>query len=124
MAYNDRNKELVKNARSLRRNMTRSEAILWSRIRSKQIDGLKFRRQQPIFDYIVDFYCHELRLVIEVDGEIHDLEEVKKYDIRREKILKLNGYNVLRLTNFEVETNIDKTIGLIRNYISTLLSPS
>ena len=79
------NRELVKNARELRRNMTRAEIILWSRLRSKNIDGYKFRRQQPIFNYIVDFYCHELKLIIEVDGEIHSLSDKSESDMKRDK---------------------------------------
>jgi very-short-patch-repair endonuclease len=118
------NRELVNKARMLRRNMTLAEIILWSRLRSKKIEGLKFRRQQPIFDYVVDFYCDELKLIIEVDGEIHSLSEKIDSDLKRDKILKINGYNILRLTNFEIETEIDLTISKIRSYISTKLSPS
>ena len=57
--------------------MTRAEIILWSRLRSRQINGYKFRRQQPLYDYIVDFYCHNLKLIIEVDGEMHSFLENK-----------------------------------------------
>ena len=78
---NFRDKELLKKARALRNNMTRAEKILWSRIREKKINGHKFRRQQPIFDYIVDFYCNDLKLIIEVDGEIHSLPEKTNYDL-------------------------------------------
>ncbi len=66
-------KELRRKARELRNNMTKAEIILWSRIRSKQINGYKFRRQYPVLDFIADFYCHELKLIIEVDGEVHTL---------------------------------------------------
>jgi very-short-patch-repair endonuclease len=118
------NRELVKNARVLRSNMTRTEIILWSRLRSKKIDGYKFRRQQPVFDYVVDFFCHELKLIIEVDGEIHSLLENITYDIKRDKILKQNGYHIIRLSNLEIETNLDSTSLKIRTYISSNLSPS
>jgi len=104
--------------------MTLAEIILWSRLRSKKIDGFKFRRQQPIFDYIVDFYCDKLKLIIEVDGEIHSLSEIKDSDIKRDKILQINGYYIIRLTNFEIETEIDSTISKIRSYISNNFSPS
>jgi very-short-patch-repair endonuclease len=115
---------LVKRARSLRNNMTTAEIMLWSRLRSKKIDGYKFRRQQPIFNYIVDFYCHELKLIVEVDGEIHSFPDKKDYDKNRDRILQISGYNVLRLTNLEIETETDAAITKIRAFIKTNLSPS
>jgi very-short-patch-repair endonuclease len=118
------NRELLKRARVLRSNMTLAEIILWSRLRSKKIDGYKFRRQQPIFEYVVDFYCHDLKLVIEVDGEIHSLSEKADSDKKREKILKINGYRILRLTNSEIEADIDSAIHKIKSYIKTNLSLS
>jgi very-short-patch-repair endonuclease len=118
-----KNKDLVSNARVLRNNMTRAEIILWSRLREKKINGYKFRRQQPIFDYIVDFYCHELKLIIEVDGEIHSLPGKINYDSKRDKILKINGYHIIRLTNLEIQTELDSTINKIILYISKILSP-
>lgn len=118
-----KNKELVRNARVLRNNMTKAEIILWSRLREKKINGYKFRRQQPVFDYIVDFYCHELKLIIEVDGEIHSLPEKINYDSKRDKILKINGYHIIRLTNLEIETKLDSTINKIILYINEILSP-
>ena len=65
----------------------------------------------------------ELKLIIEVDGEIHSLSEKTGSDIKRDKILKINGYQIMRLTNFEIETEIDSTIRKIRSYITTNLSP-
>lgn len=118
------NRELVRKARVLRSNMTRAEIILWSRLRSKKIDRYKFRRQQPIFDYIVDFYCNDLKLIIEVDGEIHSFSEKTSYDSKRDNILKINGYHIVRLSNFEVETEINSAINKIISYISENLSPS
>jgi very-short-patch-repair endonuclease len=118
------NRELVGRARVLRSNMTRAEIILWSRLRSKKIDGYKFRRQQPIFDYVVDFYCDELKLIIEIDGEIHSLSEKAGYDSKRDKLLKINGYHIIRLSNLEVETALDSTINKIISYISEISSPS
>ena len=118
-----RNKELVSNARVLRNNMTRAEIILWSRLREKKINGYKFRRQQPVFDYIVDFYCHELKFIIQVDGEIHSLPEKTNYNSKRDKILKVNGYHIIPLTNLEIETELDSTINKIILYIDKILSP-
>lgn len=116
------NRELLSKARVLRSNMTRAEIILWSRLRSKKVNGYKFRRQQPLFEYVVDFYCHELKLIIEVDGEIHS--EKTRYDSKRDNILKINGYHILRFTNFEVETAVDSTINKIISYILEIMSPS
>jgi very-short-patch-repair endonuclease len=116
------NRELVKKARSLRSNMTKAEIILWSRLRSKKVNGFKFRRQQPIFDYIVDFYCNELKLIIEVDGEIHDQSDVAKSDSKRDNTLKINGYKIIRLSNKEVETEIDSSINKIITFITSILS--
>jgi len=118
------NRELVKRARVLRNNMTRAEIILWSRLRSKQVEGYKFRRQQPIFDYVVDFYCDKIRLIIEVDGEIHSLSEKTQNDKKHDKILIINGYNIIRLSNLEIETEIDSAIIKIRSFIADNLSPS
>jgi very-short-patch-repair endonuclease len=120
--YGDR--ELVRKARLLRSNMTKAEIILWSRLRSKKVNGYKFRRQQPIFNYIVDFYCDKLKLIIEVDGEIHSFSENAKYDLKRDNVLKINGYHILRVTNFEIETELDYTIKKIISYISENLSHS
>ena len=113
-------KELQKKARQLRNNMTKAEIILWSRLRSRQVDGYKFRRQQPVFEYIADFYCHELKLIIEVDGGIHTLPEVYKSDIYRDKIFKLNGYHVIRFANHEIETEIKESVERIRSFIAKI----
>jgi very-short-patch-repair endonuclease len=118
------NKELKKRAVDLRNNMTKAEIILWSRLRMKQVEGWKFRRQQPIFDYIVDFYCHELKLIIEVDGEIHTLPELIKSDNHRNKLLTNNGFNIIHFTNHEIETNLDSSIKKIHLVIANILSPS
>jgi very-short-patch-repair endonuclease len=118
------NKDLKKRAADLRNTMTKVEIILWSRLRMRQVEGLKFRRQQPIFDFIVDFYCHEIKLIIEVDGEIHNLPEQRKYDIYRNNILTINGYNVLHFTNHEIETDVNSVIAEIKTIINSILSPS
>ncbi len=118
------NRRLIKKARELRSQMTLPEILLWSKIRSKQLDGYKFRRQHPIFDYVVDFYCHELKLIIEVDGEIHFRKEQISFDENRDKILKINGYHIFRLTNFEIQTDLETSVNKLRSYISTILSPS
>jgi len=117
-------KELRRKARELRNNMTKAEIILWSRIRSKQINGYKFRRQYPVLDFIADFYCHDLKVIIEVDGEVHTLPKQKKTDEYRDKILKINGYHVLHFTNHEIETDLKHSISRIRLFLNEILSPS
>ena len=118
------NRELVKRARKLRCSMTTAEIFLWSRLRSKQIEGYKFRRQEPIYDYVVDFYCNKLRLIIEVDGEIHSLPEKRDSDKKRDKVFNMNGYHILHLTNSEILDEIEQTINKIKSFISQNLSSS
>ena len=117
-------KELRNKARILRNKMTKAEIILWSRIRSRQLYGYKFRRQQAILDYIVDFYCHDLKLIIEVDGDIHSLPEIVESDKHRDKILKNNSYHIIHFSNHEIETNLNHSLSKIKSFISEILSPS
>ena len=100
--------EKIKKAKELRQNMTPAEKILWEHLRAKRFNGLKFRRQQIIEGFIVDFYCHSLGLVIELDGEIH--EKQKKYDTERDKILSSKQLTILRFTNQQVTENIESVL--------------
>jgi len=106
-------------AKTLRKRPTDSERLLWKDLRAKQIEGYKFRRQDPMGRYIVDFACHEKRIVIEVDGGQHVQD--KERDRERDQWLKEQGYNVLRFWNNEVLQNIEGVLEAIRN---SLLSPS
>jgi very-short-patch-repair endonuclease len=81
-------------------------------------DGHKFRRQHPIRNYIADFYCHSLKLIIEVDGPIHDLEENKKADMERQHNLQAEGLRVIRFTNDEVRMNMERVIEQINTIIN------
>ncbi|MGB8492530.1 MAG: (E)-4-hydroxy-3-methylbut-2-enyl-diphosphate synthase [Bacteroidales bacterium] len=117
-------RDLIEKARALRNCMNFHEVVLWSRLMSKRLNGYKFRRQQVIYNYIVDFYCSELKLVIEVDGEIHNLKDQAEYDNKRDRLLRINGYHVLRLSNDEIEANLDSAVHKIKAFISTILSPS
>ena len=90
-------------ARSLRRAMTDAESRLWHLLRDRQMSGSKFRRQVPIGRYIVDFACHEAKLIIEVDGGQHDRQS--EDEIRRTEVLKGQGYRVLRFWNHDVLAN-------------------
>jgi len=112
-------------ARELRKDMTDAEKILWTHLK-EGIQNLKVRRQHPIGHYVADFYCHKLKLIIEVDGSIHDLEEVKINDDEKEKYIIESGYNVLRFTNDQVYHNVEYILNEIKLFAikskQTLLS--
>lgn len=102
----------VTTARNLRKRFTEAENLLWRYLRSRQLEGLKFRRQQPIGNYIVDFVCFDKGLVIEVDGGQHAIEIEK--DSERDKWLKGQKFEVLRFWNNEVLTHIEEVLEVIR----------
>lgn len=104
-------------ARDLRRRQTRSETLLWQVVRNRGIDGLRFRRQQPIGPYVVDFLCFEHRLVVEIDGPIH--EEQKEHDAAREYALQQRGYQVFRVSADDVEHDLPTVLARIRAAIAT-----
>lgn len=101
---------IMKLAGELRRNQTLAEKTLWQALRKRNLKGHKFRRQHPIGRYIVDFYCHSAKLVVEVDGSIHDILSVKEYDIVREQEIAALGLHVLRFSNEQVLTNLDSVV--------------
>ena len=108
-----------KQARELRKRETKAEKVLWTLLSKKKV-GYKFRRQHPISQFIADFYCHELKLVIEVDGAFHLKKENKDYDEDRTNHLKKYNLKVLRFTNSEVMKNPDAVILQIRSEIEKL----
>ena len=112
-------------ARALRYNPTEAERLLWRQLRFWQIDGYKFRRQQPLGHYIVDFVCLGKRLVVEVDGGQH-AEQQMKYDSERDVWLAAQGFSVLRFWNNEVLKNIDGVKEIILNKLRStpFLNPS
>ncbi len=101
------NKNLKQFSRNLRKNMTDAEKLLWSRIKGKQLKGLQFYRQKIIGNYIVDFYCSESKLVIEVDGGQHYSTEGKNKDQIRDDYMEKVGINVLRFSDRDVLKRID-----------------
>ncbi len=105
--------EIFEAAANLRKNMTLSELILWRKLKDRNLLKVKFRRQHPISRYIVDFYCHEKKLVIEIDGEIHSDAEIKKYDLERSAELERYGIRLLRFSNHQVQFNIDFVLSKI-----------
>ena len=108
------NKHLKPIAKELRKNMTHTEKLVWENIRKKSL-GVEFHRQVPILNYIVDFYCHEMGLVIEIDGSIHDYNFLE--DAERQGKMEKYGLHFLRFSNDEVLTNMESVINTIENYI-------
>ena len=106
-------------AEVLRKNMTEAERIVWERLCKNQL-GVRIRRQHPIHKYIADYYCHELKLVIEIDGGIHLSKEIQQYDISRDVTLNEFGIQVIRFTNDQVINNIDQIIEEIKKKIEEL----
>jgi len=101
------NKNLKDHSRTLRKNMTDAERLLWSRIRRKQLKGHQFYRQKIIGSYIVDFFCPKTKLIIELDGSQHYEEKVMKRDKRRDAYLKNLGLKVLRFSDRDVFKNLN-----------------
>lgn len=106
-------KAKLQRAKELRREMTPAEKILWEELRANKL-GVHFRRQQVIQGFIVDFYCHKAGLVIEVDGDVHDLQ--KGEDERREKVLHQMGLQIIRFRNNDVLKNPSMIVERIREY--------
>lgn len=98
-------------AHQMRMRMTPAEARLWRRLHDSRLRGLHFRRQQIIDGFIVDFYCHEVGLVVEVDGDVHD--QRREYDEQREEILRQRELTILRFRNEEVLDDINAVVGRI-----------
>jgi cyclase len=110
------------NANSLRKRTTEAEKILWTYLRGK-FEGFRFRRQHPLGIYIADFYCHKAKLVIELDGTIHDIETVKENDKVRQRIIEEDGLKVIRFSNEEVFSEIEKVLEGIRANLKPPKSP-
>ena len=107
-------KEKLQRAKELRREMTPAEKILWNELRANKL-GVHFRRQQVIAGFIVDFYCHRAGLVVEVDGDVHDLQQEE--DARREKVLSELGLRIVRFGNDEVVRDLSTVVGRIKAYL-------
>src|SRR4051794_25789116 len=102
---------MVATARELRLRQTTAEQVLWVALRNRKLDGLKFRRQRPVGPFVVDFYCLERMLVIEIDGSIHDL--TADQDAYRTLLLTSNGHLVIRFRNEEVFENLERVLRAI-----------
>ena len=111
------NKALKKLARKLRNNMTMSEKLLWNELKGNKISGFDFDRQRPIDNYIVDFYCKDLMLAIEIDGVVHDNEEAKEKDIIRQEKLESLGIRFLRFKDEDVKKDLSGVVRDITNWV-------
>ncbi len=103
----------VKRARELRRDQTGCEAALWEALRGKRLGGLKFRRQCPLGNYVVDFLCAERMLIVEIDGEYHDDADQRLFDQQRSAFLESYGYQIIRFRNDEVVDYLDSVLNAI-----------
>ncbi|MHC2466544.1 endonuclease domain-containing protein [Bradyrhizobium embrapense] len=101
-------------AKQLRQAMTRAETLLWRHLKANRMDGVGFRRQTPIKNYVVDFVCFSANLIIELDGDSHDFEERQKADERRDAFFISEGFRVLRFTNEQVTSNLEGVVEAIR----------
>ncbi len=116
------NPKLKAYASQLRRNMTLAEVLLWKHLKARQMNGYDFNRQRPIGEYIVDFYCRDLRLAIEIDGNSHDFKKEK--DDNRQKALEKLGVRFLRFWDHDVKHDMQKVLGEIRAWIERVGEPT
>ncbi|MFP4019804.1 MAG: endonuclease domain-containing protein [Bacteroidales bacterium] len=105
---------IFRKAEELRNNMTEAEKLLWKRLSKKQL-GVRFKAQHPIEQFIADFYCHSAKLVIELDGEIHNHQ--KEYDIGREAEMEKYDIRIIRFKNHEVFEDIDGVVERIKEFL-------
>jgi type I restriction enzyme M protein len=105
-----KSKQLTRTSRILRRNATKSEKMLWAALRHRQLGGLKFRRQHPVASSILDFYCHEKRLAIEIDGGYHQHKDVQERDRYRQELTENYVIRFIRFTADEVEENLPEVL--------------
>ena len=106
-------------ARRLRARQTESESALWEALRDRRLDGYKFRRQHPIRNFVVDFYCAQPRLIVEVDGGLHRNAESRDRDLSRQETIEKLGYRFLRIPAILVTSDIETALDLIRAELAT-----
>ncbi|HVV53730.1 MAG TPA: imidazole glycerol phosphate synthase subunit HisF [Mucilaginibacter sp.] len=109
---------IFQNAKSLRYNMTLAETVLWGHLNGNQL-GVRFRRQHPLGIYIADFYCHKHKLIIELDGSIHNLPEVTANDIERQRNLEADGFRILRFKNEQIFSQLEEVVETIKASLSS-----
>ena len=112
------NPRLLRNARQLRNRMTDAEQCLWQHLRDRRLNGYKFRRQQPIGNYIADFVCIRPKLIVEADGSQHD--EQRAYDETRSENLRALGFHILRFWNHDILQQTEAVLTVILNTLEVL----
>ena len=112
---------VVEIARRLRGGSTNAEEIIWLSLCDRRIAGAKFRRQHPLGRYIIDFYCHDARLAIELDGPIHEADAQRDYDFVRDDGIRQQGIRLLRFTNDEVAIELESVLSKIIEALETPL---
>jgi very-short-patch-repair endonuclease len=122
--YFGASKELIKRAKELRKTQTETEKILWGLLRNHKFSAFKFRRQHPVRWFISDFYCHEARLIIEVDGGIHSRGDQAEYDEGRSAEIEDLGIRIIRFTNEEILNNCDSVLLQIQTILQRPSTPS
>ncbi|MHB8647482.1 MAG: endonuclease domain-containing protein [Thermomicrobiales bacterium] len=115
-------RQMMAVARELRTQPTSSEEQLWGALRNRRLDGAKFRRQQAIGPFVVDFFCAERRLIVEVDGSIHETQ--REHDEERQRLLEACGYHVVRVSAQAVEANVSSAMVAIKDALDRYRSPS
>jgi tryptophan synthase alpha chain len=120
--HNNAKGSTYENAKFLREFKTRAEDKLWENLRSRKLNNLKFRRQHPFGEYVLDFYCHEIQLCVEVDGDIHNEKDIIENDNQRTMTLNENGIKVIRFKNEEVIRDIDSVLKKIAEFSNAPLS--
>ncbi len=104
-------------AYDLRRSMTEAEKLLWRKLRNRQVKGYRFRRQHPIRDFVVDFFCYDAKLIVELDGDVHNDPFQMERDKERTKVLKDLGLTEIRFSNDEVFNNPDEVVSKIADHL-------
>jgi very-short-patch-repair endonuclease len=116
--------ELLIFARQLRKEQTDAEKLLWCVLRGRHFCGFKFRRQYPIYGYILDFYCHDAGLAVELDGGGHNNEEQRLYDEERTKVLKAASIRVIRFWNNDVLNSLEEVLEVLYTHLKVETSGS
>ena len=111
---------LFEKAKQLRNKMTVAEEVLWVHLK-KGISGYKFRRQHPVGSYITDFFCYKVKLIIEIDGSIHNNDDTRNNDITRQNDLEKMGYTVIRFSNVEVYKQADIVLNKISEIVNNII---
>jgi len=109
--------------RDLRKNSTPAEKLSWERLRGRRLHGLKFVRQYPIGPFVADFFCRDRRVIVEIDGEVHEGDQQRAYDLDRDRYLQSHNYMVLRFPNHRIFNDLETVLKQISTTTHTAPSP-